>query len=241
MGWVERVFPTFFVMPLRRNSGRGLDRAAGEEDGIGPHREAAPALRRRLHDLDARDVPVLVTQVGHLAVREEPRPGPFGARQVGALHRLLGSRRELAAAAALAARDLGVAPAQPFDAFAEAARALRDLVTQARHRQVGLQAVEVGLHDGGREVGEHDVGVPAAVGVGRQAMPEAAVDLGRAAHAATLDERDRLPAEHRSHAAVPIEEGDRLRSSWRRCARCRRRDPLRGSAPRGPLRRAPPR
>ena len=171
----------------------------------------SPAPRCRDH---AGDAFAVAQQAPGLAVGEQARAGGERLRNERALHRLLLPRRERADAvvAFLAARHLGVLPLQAFDTAPEHCGAARDLGrVQVRHRQLAFELLEVRLQHLRREVGEQRVGAPAVVAIGRQAVPEGAVDLRRAADTAPFDVGDRRLAEDRREAAVAVEAGDRFR------------------------------
>src|SRR5207249_4868956 len=79
---------------------------------------------------------------------------------------------------------------------------------EERDAEVAFGSPEVAVHALGAEVIQQRFATPPVVAVGRQPVPEAAVDLGRAADAAAFDVGDVLIAEDRGHAAVAVQAFD---------------------------------
>src|SRR5439155_1692801 len=162
--------------------------------GVEPHHALARAVAQpRDH---AGDAIAAAEQQQRAAAGEQRRARGFGLWPHAVAHALLGAGRAAAgtgvgvAAAGCGARHLVEGPAHRLDAAREDARARRPGALGPAHAQLLLGPCEVRGETLLRGILEPVLRLPAQQDLARDAVPEAAVDLGAAADAAALDVAD---------------------------------------------------
>ena len=210
--------PDAVLDPAAAQQRRRLGGSAADEDvlRVEPDLTLHTGLVAQRGD-DAGDPVASPDQIVDPAAGEHPDARRPGARQERTAHALLGAGGAAlgtgvrAATARRGTRNLLARPAHRPDAALEDLGALRVGARVEGDADLLLRPFEVFPQLRGTGVGEVELALPAEQDLSGRAVPEAAVDLGAAAHAAAFDIGDRRGADDRRHATLAVEPAHAFR------------------------------
>ena len=189
--------------PAALEQGGRLDRAGAHEDVVGVDRQVVCVpVGIALAASDPDDAIAALEQLQHGALGDHLRAGFDRAGKQGARHRLLD--RSPVGLIAEHAAELDGAPSELRGAALEHRRRRRRSAGQQRHRQLALDRFGVAVEALRGELVDLVALAPLIGQLGRQAVVQAAVDLGAAADAAAFGIRDTRVAERGREPAVAV-------------------------------------